>query len=145
MNEKNKGGYCACSLTMLLCMNVLHAYYIVFFFYTPLHDSGGVLWFHICRPCVRLSVRLLNVRPSVFSFPDDNLSGCQWIFTKLGICIAIVDRFLTELSRNDSISCTTGIQLALSYIWPVSTRNLLRLAIFNSVLVKYDMLSHLGT
>ena len=32
------------------------------------------------------------VRPSArFSFPDDNLSKHQWIFTKLGMCIDIVD------------------------------------------------------
>ena len=46
--------------------------------YTPSHNSGGVLWVHVARPSV--------VRPSVrFSFPDDNLSKPQWIFTKLGI------------------------------------------------------------
>ena len=34
----------------------------------------------------------LVVRPSVhFSFPDDNLSKRQWIFTKLGMCIDIVE------------------------------------------------------
>ena len=27
----------------------------------------------------------------VFSFPDNNLSTYQWIFTKLDICIDIVD------------------------------------------------------
>ena len=38
--------------------------------------------------CVRPSV----VRPSVrFSFPDDKLSRRQWIFTKLGMCIDIVE------------------------------------------------------
>ena len=31
------------------------------------------------------------IRPSVFSFPDGNLSKCQWIFTKLGVCIDIVE------------------------------------------------------
>ena len=32
------------------------------------------------------------VRPSIyFSFPDDNLSKHQWIFTKLGICIDIIE------------------------------------------------------
>ena len=36
-----------------------------------------------------LSIR----RPSIrFSFPDDNLSKHQWIFTKLGMCIDIVER-----------------------------------------------------
>ena len=40
----------------------------------------------------------MSVRPSVrqstsvrFSFPDDNLSKQQWIFTKLGMCIDIVE------------------------------------------------------
>ena len=33
-------------------------------FYTPPHNSGGVLWFHVGCQCVRPSVR--------FSFQDDN-------------------------------------------------------------------------
>ena len=37
----------------------------------------------VCPSYVRLSVR--------FSFPDGNLSKHQWIFTKLGMCIDIVD------------------------------------------------------
>ena len=46
----------------------------------------------------------------IFSFPDDNLSKHQWIFTKLGMCIDIMEiwfgihEFLTELSaRNKPI------------------------------------------
>ena len=27
----------------------------------------------------------------IFSFPDDNLNKHQWIFTKLGMCIDIVE------------------------------------------------------
>ena len=27
----------------------------------------------------------------IFSFPDDNLSKRQWIFTKLGMCIDIME------------------------------------------------------
>ena len=35
---------------------------------------------------------MLDVRVSVrFSFPDDNLSKHQWTFTKLGMCIDIVE------------------------------------------------------
>ena len=41
---------------------------------------------------VRESVRPSYVRPSVhFSFLDDNLSKHQWIFTKLDMCIDIVE------------------------------------------------------
>ena len=31
------------------------------------------------------------VRPSVFSFPDDNFSKYQWVFTILGAYIDIVE------------------------------------------------------
>ena len=27
----------------------------------------------------------------IFLFPDDNLSKCQWIFTKLGMCIDMLE------------------------------------------------------
>ena len=50
---------------------------IFFTFYTPPHESWGVLWFYICPLCVSGSAC-----PSVFSFQDDNMSNCQWIFTK---------------------------------------------------------------
>ena len=33
----------------------------------------------------------VSVHLSVFSFSDDNLSECQWIFTKLSMCIDIVE------------------------------------------------------
>ena len=49
----------------------------------------------------------------IFSYPDDNLSKRQWIFTKLGMCIDIVEiwfgfangqishQIFTELSAQD--------------------------------------------
>ena len=43
--------------------------HIFFAFYTMPDDSGGVLWFHLGHPSVHIS------------FPDDNLSKHQWIFT----------------------------------------------------------------
>ena len=46
------------------------------------------------RVSVRPSVSRMSVR---FSFPDDNLSKHQWIFTKLGICIDIVENCLELL------------------------------------------------
>ena len=42
-------------------------------------------------PYVRPYVCRTSVRPSVFSFPDDNLSSFKWIFTKLGMCIDIME------------------------------------------------------
>ena len=62
------------------------------YFYTPPHNSGGILWFHVGRPCVCPSVRPSVSRTSVrFSFPDANLTKHQWSFTKLGMCIDIVE------------------------------------------------------
>ena len=60
---------------------------------------------------VRPSVSRTSVRPSVFSFPDDNLSKHQWIFTKLGMCIDIVEIWFgiangqVSLSARDILSC----------------------------------------
>ena len=38
-----------------------------------------------------LVVFLSVICPSIFSFPDDNLSKLQWIFIKLSMCIDIVE------------------------------------------------------
>ena len=43
-------------------------------------------WASMC-----LSIHQLYVHPSVFLFPDDNMSKHQWIFTKLGMCIDIME------------------------------------------------------
>ena len=44
-------------------------------------------WTSVCP-----SIRSSYLRPSVcFSFPDDNLSKRQWIFTRLGMCIDNVE------------------------------------------------------
>ena len=36
---------------------------------------------------------------SVFLFPADNSSKCQWIFTKLGMCIDIVEIWFRIVNR----------------------------------------------
>ena len=59
-------------------------------FYTLLHDTSGVLWYHVDRPCVCLPI-CLSYHLSVFLFPDNHFSKCQWIFTKLGMGIDIVE------------------------------------------------------
>ena len=63
-------------------------------FYTPPHIY--IMGYHGFTLDVRMSIHpsicLSVVSPSVhISFPDDNLSKHQWIFTKLGICIDIVE------------------------------------------------------
>ena len=60
-------------------------------FYTPPHSGGGVLWYLVGGPCVCSSICHNYVYPSIFSFPDDNLSIYFWIFTKLNMCIDIVE------------------------------------------------------
>ena len=46
----------------------------------------------VSQSYIHLSVLLsFPVDNSQFSFPDDNLSKLKWIFTKLGICIDIVE------------------------------------------------------
>ena len=61
---------------------------ILITFYTRHTIVAGYYGFTLV---VRESVRL-SVRPSVgFLFQDDNLSKHQWIFTKLGMCIDIVE------------------------------------------------------
>ena len=84
-------------------------------FYTPPHDSGRVLWFHVGRPYVCPSVSRTSVHPSIcFSFPDEDLSKHHWIFTKLGMCIDIMEiwfgidngkfhQIFKELSARDTI------------------------------------------
>ena len=61
-------------------------------FYTSPNDSGGILWYLVDRPCVRPCARpniSLSVHPSVFSFPDDNLSKYQWILP-IFVCALIL-------------------------------------------------------
>ena len=58
----------------------------------------------------RPSVVHLYIHPSVhISCPDDNLSKHQWIFTKLGVCIDIVEVWFGvangQISSNIMITC----------------------------------------
>ena len=41
----------------------------------------------------QISTELSDGDKPIFSFPDDNLSKHQWIFTKLGICIDIMEMY----------------------------------------------------
>ena len=63
-------------------------------------------WISLC-----LSVLPSVMRPAVhILFPDDNLSNHQWIFTKLGMCIDIVEIWFgiangRILSNLDGVIC----------------------------------------
>ena len=88
-------------------------------FYTPPQDSGEVLWFQVGRPCLCLSVVRLSVRPPVFGFRGDNLSKRQWIFTKLGMCIDIVEIWFGiangQISSNfDGVICPRHARISFS-------------------------------
>ena len=105
------------SLSLSLCIFILLFYFCRLFiivFYTPPHDSAGVLWFHAGRPCVRTSVRQSYVRPSVFRFRmiTSNISGfspslvCALILWRSGLGLLMGkfrQFFITELSTRDTI------------------------------------------
>ena len=40
---------------------------------------------------MKIAETCLHVRLSIFTLPGDNFSECQWILTKLGMCIGIVE------------------------------------------------------
>ena len=65
----------------------------VFLVFIPRHTivAGYYGFSLVVRESVRASVCPSYIRLSVFSFLDDNLSKHQWIFTKLGMFIDIVE------------------------------------------------------
>ena len=69
---------------------------------------------------IRVSVRHRYVRPSVnFSFPDDNLSKHQWVFTKFGVCIDIMEIWFGiangQISSNfDGVICPRHAHIFVS-------------------------------
>ena len=72
-------------------------------------------WTSVCPSVSRTSV-LLSVR---FSFLDDNLSKHQWIFTKLGMCIDIVEIWFGiangQISSNFyGVNCSRHIHIFVS-------------------------------
>ena len=74
----------------------------------------------VSRLDVRVSVRQSNVCPSVcISFPDDHLSKHQWIFTKPGMCIDIVEIWIgiangQILSKFDRVICPRHAHIFVS-------------------------------
>ena len=79
LDDSRARAYCACSRCGWGCLDILTLLY----FYTPPHVSGGVLCFHVDRPCVCPSI----VRPSIrTSFPFDTLNMSERISLKFCIC-----------------------------------------------------------
>ena len=75
-----------------------------------LYGYMGSHWMSVCmsvHPSISPTSDCLSVR---ISFPDDNLSKHQWIFTKLGMCIYIVEIWFgianEQISSNfDGVIC----------------------------------------
>ena len=67
---------------------------------------AGYYGFHVGHLCVRPSVWTpvcqSYIHPALLLFPDDSLSKCQWILTKLGMCFDIVEIWF--LNANGQIS-----------------------------------------
>ena len=56
------------------------------------HQTWYVHWYYGDLGKFRQFFTELSARDTpIFSFPDDNSSKHQWIFTKLGMCIDIVE------------------------------------------------------
>ena len=71
-------------------------------FYTPPHDSGGILWYHVGCPCVRPSVRPNDNLKNVNGFSPN--SGCALILWRsgMGLLMGQFRQFLTALSARDT-------------------------------------------
>ena len=68
-----------------------------------------------CQFLTELSARDMPI----FSFPDDNLTKHQWIFTKLGMCIDIVEIWFGivngQISSNfDGVICPRHAHIVVS-------------------------------
>ena len=86
-------------------------------------------WCQFVCPSVNQSVRLLYIHLSIFSFLDDNLSKCQWIVTKLGICIDMV-KFCIRIANwiaNGHISLSFDSYLPVTSVFCFRTKNLVNL------------------
>ena len=108
-----------------------------------LHNSGWILWFHIVCPCVHSSVHLSSIHPSIFSFPDNNLSKYEWILTKLSMCIDIVEVWFGFANGQ--------ILSVLCYMWGIYSGRVLSFHIFISfsnvrisMMRSYSLLGPLG-
>ena len=90
-----------------------HSFYTCCFYTLP-PNSGRVLWFNAGHPCVSLSILcpsvcgtsvvLSVICPSICSYFHFRTitSKCQWIFTKLGMCIDIVEIWFGIASKQIS-------------------------------------------
>ena len=91
---------------------------ICFLIFYTLHTMVAGYYGITLAVCV--SIRASACRPSVlFSFPDDNWSKCQWIFTKLGVCIDIVEMWFGIVSGQilsifDRVICSHYVQIFFS-------------------------------
>ena len=60
---------------------------------------------------------------SMFSFPDENLSKYQWIYTNLGTCIAIVE-FWFGIANGQIRQFLTAVSAGNTFIFSFQDNNL---------------------
>ena len=64
---------------------------------------------------VQVSVHPSYFCPSIFSLPDDNLRKCRWIFTKLGLCLDIVEIWLGIANGQILIELSAHYMIVVGY------------------------------
>ena len=89
-----------CLSKYLLSFQHRNKFFFFFFFRLAFYLNENILCLseticYVSVVCFTLNLIFMtvcsSVCSSVFSYPDENMSDCQWSFTKLGICIDIVE------------------------------------------------------
>ena len=81
---------------------------------------------------------ILYIHPSVFSHLDDKLSKFQWIFTKLGMCIDIVEIWFGIANMQICSTCDRVICLPHDSGWVIS-----RFYFLNSLLTQHILFTYI--
>ena len=97
---------------------------------------------HWLSVCPSICPYVCPIHPSVFSFLGDNLSKCQWIFPKLGMCIDIMEIWF-EIANGQisSIFDTIVAGIRWGIIVSLIFVDYVNLFLFNSFVIKVRMSS----
>ena len=73
----------------------------------------GLLIGKVCQ----VLTELFDLHMSIFLFSDNNWSKCQWIFTKLAVCIDIVEIWFGIAHGQEVIFTKLGMRIDIVQIW----------------------------